>query len=91
MIDNCGFVVHVDATGGICMPRPKGKKPSVRLSVNLDLPDHDVLVRLAERHDVSIAWLVRKAVSEFVERHNRGNQGELVLPRGRLSDEDRPA
>ena len=73
------------------MPRPKGKKPSIRLSVNLDLTDHAVLVRLAERHDVSIAWLVRKAVSEFVERYGRSDQGELPLPRSRQNDEGSPA
>lgn len=73
------------------MPRPKGKKPSVRLSVNLDLPDHAALVRLADEHDVSLAWLVRKAVSEFVERHGKSDQTELPLPRSRRGEGERLA
>lgn len=68
------------------MPRPKGKKPTVRLSVNLDLTDHAALVRMADKHDVSIAWLVRKAVNEFVERLGWTDQGELPLPRSRQKD-----
>ena len=64
------------------MVRPKGKKPTVRLSVNLDPADHAELTRLAAQHDLSLAWMVRKAVSEFVERNANHDQPALPLHRG---------
>ena len=66
------------------MPRPKGKKPAVRLSISLDPTDHAELARLAEEHDLSVAWMVRKAVSEFVARN--ANQDQPVLPLQRSSN-----
>lgn len=51
---------------------------SVRVTVSLQGRDHAALSDLAERHDVSLSWLVRRAVTEFVQRHGRGD-GRLVL------------
>ncbi len=64
------------------MARPKGKKPTVRLSISLDPADHAELSRLAARHELSVAWMVRKAVSEFVERNANQDQPVLPLHRG---------
>lgn len=64
------------------MVRPKGKKPAARLSISLDTADHAELTRLAEQHDLSVAWLVRKAVSEFIARTANQDQPVLPLPRG---------
>ncbi len=64
------------------MARPKGKKPAVRLSVNLDPADHAELTRLAAQHDLSLAWMVRKAVSEFVARNADQDQPVLPMHRG---------
>lgn len=64
------------------MPRPKGKKHPARLSVSVNQSDLAELSRLAVEHDLSVAWMVRKAISEFVERNRADNQGELPLPRG---------
>ena len=64
------------------MARPKGKKPTVRLSISLDAADHAELSRLAEQHDLSVAWVVRKAVSEFVARNADQNEPVLPLHRG---------
>lgn len=61
------------------MPRPKGKRPIVRLSVGLPPHHHAVLMRLAEQQDQSIAGMVRKAIAEFVERHESSEQVELPL------------
>lgn len=66
------------------MARPKGKRPSVRLSVSLDANDHAELARLAEEHDLSVSWIVRKAVTEFVEFHKDEDQQQLPLSRGAL-------
>ena len=60
------------------MARPRGKKPAVRLTISLNPADHAELSRLASQHDLSVAWMVRKAVSEFVTRN--ANQQEPVLP-----------
>jgi predicted transcriptional regulator len=64
------------------MARPRGKRPAVRLSVSLPLHHHAALLRLAEREDQSIARMVRKAVAEYVARHEAANQAELPLPQG---------
>lgn len=64
------------------MARPKGKKPAVRLSISLNSTDHAELSRLAAQYDLSVAWMVRKAVSEFVERNANQNQPVLPLHRG---------
>lgn len=65
------------------MPRPRGKKPAVRLSVSLPVAHHAVLLRLAEQEDQSIAGMVRKAVAEYVASHETDMQAELPLPAGR--------
>ena len=69
------------------MSRPRGKKPSVRLSVSVNATDHAELARFAQARDVSVAWVVRRAISDFVERYRNDLQGELHLPRGRGPEE----
>lgn len=63
------------------MPRPKGRRVPVRMSVSIDGGTHATLLRLADRHDVSLAWMVRRALTEFIERQDEGNQPELPLRR----------
>ena len=70
------------------MARPKGQKHPVRLSVSLDERDHAAISRLAADMNLSTAWIVRRAVSEFVARHDDGAQSELPLSR-RVSKEFR--
>lgn len=65
------------------MPRPRGKRTPVRLSVGLDPASHARLARLANRHDVSLAWMIRKAIADFIERQEEDDQAELPLQRGR--------
>jgi predicted transcriptional regulator len=38
-----------------------------RLSVSLNKPHHDALKRLADENDVSIAWIVRKAIERLLD------------------------
>ena len=40
-----------------------------RMTVSLFERDFTALTRLAERRDVSISWIARQALSEFVEKH----------------------
>jgi len=67
------------------MPRRKGTKPTVRLSVSVSPADHAELSRIAAMRDLSIAWVIRRAIADFVERHRESAQGELGLPPGTAS------
>tara|TARA_B100000965_G_scaffold389201_1_gene394603 strand:+ start:816 stop:1025 length:210 start_codon:yes stop_codon:yes gene_type:complete len=46
------------------------RKPT-RITVSLPDDEHAALAAMAERHDVSLSWLTRKAVIEFLERYER--------------------
>ena len=50
-----------------------------RFSVALDEQEYAELSAIAEKHRVSMAWLVRHAVTEFLERH-KSEQLQLPLP-----------
>jgi len=63
------------------MPRPKGKKVAARLSVGLSQPQHAALTALAEQNEATVAWLIRRAVAEFLERHGSSALSALRLPR----------
>lgn len=63
------------------MPRSKSKKHSVRLSVTLDESEYAELTRLGIELDLSAAWMIRRAVSEFVVRHRDGIAADLPLQR----------
>jgi hypothetical protein len=41
------------------------------------------MLRLAEQEDKSLAGMVRKAVAEYVDRHEADSQPELQLPAAR--------
>lgn len=63
------------------MPRPKSKKHNVRLSVALDEGEYEKLIRLGAELALSAAWLIRRAVSEFVAWHRDGVAADLPLHR----------
>lgn len=52
-------------------------KTGPRITVSLPHHDHVALSVLAERCDVSLSWLTRQAIAEFLANH--GNS-ELQLP-----------
>ena len=62
------------------MARPKGSQTKKRLSISLEPRSHAALENLAAEHDVSVAWLARRAISEFIERQDKAQQ-ELPLTR----------
>ena len=45
---------------------PQERPPTVRLSVTVPRPDYDELERLAGLNHVSVAWVVRKAIDQFL-------------------------
>lgn len=49
------------------MARPKTKRKIVRISVSLDDRDYQTLRKIAETDDVSVAWLIRRAVGDFLK------------------------
>lgn len=64
------------------MARPKGRRPDVRLSVSFDQQTHGVLSAIAHDNDTTIAWVVRRAVADFVTRHHQAAaEPELPLQR----------
>lgn len=63
------------------MARPKSRKPTVRFSIGLDERAHHELSIIASETDTTIAWVVRRAVSEFIDRQAPRAQSELPLMR----------
>ena len=57
----------------------RGRMPqNHRISVGLSSAEHDELRQLSEKHRVSVAWLGRQAITEFLERH-RNKEFQLPL------------
>ena len=61
----------------------KEPKKAARITVSVAANDHSRLADLAERYDVSVSWLVRHSVSDFLNRLDSGDaQLSLPLERG---------
>ncbi|WP_139212397.1 ribbon-helix-helix protein, CopG family [Jannaschia pohangensis] len=56
--------------------RPRTDRKIARISVSLDDQDYQVLREIADKNDVSAAWIVRRAVSEFLDRKS-ADQNEV--------------
>lgn len=54
-----------------------GEKRGQRITVSLADSDHAALLALADKHDVSLSWLARKAISDLLARNS---DDELQLP-----------
>ena len=61
------------------MARPKGHRKVVRLSVTLDEEDYTEMKRLGTELNLSTAWLIRRATSEFIEKNRNNAEPELPL------------
>ena len=60
------------------MPRSRISKRNMRLSVTLDEAEYGELTRIGAALDLSAAWMIRRAVSEFIARN--GEDVEPALP-----------
>lgn len=69
------------------MARPRGRSKPARLTVNLDQPTYVSLVELARREDVSVSWVVRRAIETLLAR-DRANP---VGPSLASNPDDAPA
>lgn len=58
---------------------------STRITVSLPEKEHAALTELAREHDVSLSWLTRKAVIEFLNQHRDESQRSALkfLPRNK--------
>lgn len=55
-------------------------RKSTRLTVSLEEQDYAALADLAVARDVSLSWLIRRAVRQFIERaQSVDNKGEEIL------------
>jgi hypothetical protein len=62
------------------MARPKGNRKEARISVSFDGGDYATLRALARRDDVSVAWMVRRAVHDLIAREREiADNPELPL------------
>ena len=50
------------------MARLRGHTKPARVTVNLDRPTYASLVKVAKREDVSVSWLVRRAIEALLAR-----------------------
>jgi hypothetical protein len=61
------------------MARPRLNKKIVRTSVSLDEQMFNEVALLAAQNDVSVAWLVRKAVAELLQHHREELEPQFPL------------
>lgn len=47
----------------------KSKKFGPRVTVSVTAGDYDTLNVIAGREDVSVSWVVRRAIDEYLRRH----------------------
>lgn len=63
-----------------------GRKRLIRATISVDKDDYGALGNLADRMDVSSAWLIRQAIRDFLDRYGEHGQPELAL---RIADKQR--
>ena len=52
--------------------------PPVRLTVKLDRPTYASLVEVAKREDVSVSWVVRRAIETLLARDRAASLGPTL-------------
>lgn len=58
---------------------------STRLTVSLEEQDHDALTEIALARDVSLSWVIRQAVRQFIDksqsdREEKGTEKDVLAP-----------
>ena len=51
-----------------------------RLTINLEANHYQELQRIAQHHSVSMAWLGRRIIEQFLEQSNNQRELPLSLP-----------
>lgn len=62
----------------------KSRKFGPRLTVSLTGSDYNTLNALAEKDDVSVSWVIRRAIEEYLRKHQKeiGPALAAARPRG---------
>jgi len=60
------------------MARPKGRTKPARLTVNLDRATYCALNELAQREDVSVSWVIRRAIEALLSQDRATGIGPTV-------------
>jgi len=55
------------------------EKPLKRITVNLDHEDYLQMEQIAKNGRVSTAWLIRKAINEFLERQQEAKNINITI------------
>ena len=61
------------------------QKKETRITVSLEAEDHRDLEQIARKSDVSISWVIRRAIGEFLNQYKGETLGQLPL----TSDEEK--
>jgi predicted DNA-binding ribbon-helix-helix protein len=61
------------------MGRPRLNRKTIRISISVEEKMYSDVVQLAGQSDVSVAWLVRKAVAEMLDKHRDEISPQLSL------------
>ena len=72
-----------------CMARPRQNKQIARLSVSFEKEIYERVTALADAHDVSTAWIIRKAVKTYLEDRHHVVEPTGGVARSLLSQADR--
>jgi len=59
------------------------EKPRQRITISLNEESLKSVSSIASRIDVSIAWVIRYAVDNFLKEWKEGRQEQLFLPLGK--------
>ncbi|WP_429308750.1 CopG family transcriptional regulator [Paraburkholderia sp. GAS38] len=60
------------------MTRPRANRKTVRTTVSLDERMYSDVLALATENDVSVAWLMRKALAELLARRGGPDGGRNI-------------
>lgn len=64
------------------MARPRGRQKTARITVNLEDQVYGALMSIAAKNDAPLAWVVRRAVLDLIEKETAGTeQSSLPLVR----------
>lgn len=66
------------------------KKLGPRVTVSVTPGDYDMLNTLANRDDVSVSWVIRRAINEYLQRHHKpGRARQRPAPEKRTAAPER--
>jgi len=67
------------STENIPMTKHNKDQPLKRITVNLDQSDYLQMEQIAKNGRVSTAWLIRKAINEFLERQQEAKNINITI------------